>query len=126
MSCLIQKPNRVTLTLMLDSLLRKSRHMIVASLWNQYVIYTEEVALFHPEYSPVGFVEWVQAVHLENPPLPEGQTVVLDIQRTETEDWLQRELESLEIPTWRDVPTGDLALDSEESISRIKRFGKYE
>lgn len=103
-----QMLDKITLEVALDSLITKSRKMLQISLENQYLIYLEEVEQYYPDMEPVDFEEWVRiTIFHERPSDIEGTLVV------EEPDWLQRELESLEIPTWRDVPTGDLALDSE-------------
>lgn len=105
------KPNKVTLLNAIDSLLAKSRLMTIQSLLVQYQVYCSEIELYHPECEPVTFIEWFQITY---------RTSLLNrfLEREEQSlnilEWLQRELESLEIPTWRDVPTGDRALDSEE------------
>lgn len=103
-----QQLNKITLELALDSLIRKSRRMTQTILENGYLEYVEEVETYHQGMSPVDFLEWVRIVVCHGR-LNDSEEILQE----EESEWLQRELDQLEIPTWRDVLTGDRALDSE-------------
>lgn len=116
MSFIIERSNKITLSAMIDSLLAKCRNMVLNDLIRKYEEYYHMTLLTDEEYEPLDFHQWVRWVYLDsdrqlyNRPSHVGTLAGVGDQ---TLVWLQREIDNYEIPTWRDIPTGDSALDSE-------------